>query len=93
MGFGIDYSYGSGLTAPKMKKEGVTFVARYLATLPNSKCINKAEADNLIKAGIRVVLVWETTADRVLSGHGGGVADAKEADRQASSLGMKGIPI
>jgi hypothetical protein len=93
MAEGIDYSYGSGLTAAAMKSAGKHFACRYLATLPNSKCINKAEASGLLRAGLSVVLVWETTADRVLSGHGGGVADAREADRQARGLGMAGIPL
>lgn len=93
MAEGIDYSYGSGLAANAIKAAGKHFVCRYLATLPNSKCINRAEASNLLGAGLSVVLVWETAADRVLSGHGGGVADAREADRQATGLGMKGIPL
>lgn len=93
MAEGIDYSYGSGLTANSMKGAGKHFAARYLAYLPNSKCITRAEASNLLKAGVSVVLVWETVADRVLSGSGGGAADAREADRQAKALGMAGIPI
>src|SRR5215831_17065398 len=93
MAEGIDYSYGSGLSAAAMKNAGKHFVCRYLATLPNSKCINKAEAANLLHAGLSVVLVWETTADRCLSGRGGGQADAREADRQARGLGMTGIPL
>jgi len=93
MAEGIDYSYGSGLSAAAMKNAGKHFVCRYLATLPNSKCINRAEASNLLHAGLSVVLVWETTADRVLAGKGAGTADAREADRQATGLGMKGIPI
>jgi hypothetical protein len=93
MAEGIDYSYGSGLGAAAMKAAGKHFVCRYLATLPNSKCITKAEASNLLGAGLRIVLVWELSADRILSGHNAGVADAREADRQASALGMKGIPL
>lgn len=93
MAEGIDYSYGSGLGAAAIKAAGKHFVCRYLATLPNSKCITRAESSNLLGAGLSVVLVWETVADRVLSGHSGGVADAREADRQASALGMKGIPL
>jgi Domain of unknown function (DUF1906) len=93
MAEGIDYSYGSGLTANAMKAAGKHFAARYLANLPNSKCITGGEASNLLKAGVSVVLVWETVADRVLSGHGGGASDAREADRQARSLGMGGIPL
>jgi Domain of unknown function (DUF1906) len=93
MAEGIDYSYGGGLSAAAMKRAGKHFVARYLSTQPNSKNISSAEARNLLGAGLSVVLVWETTADRVLSGRNGGVADAREADRQANALGMRGIPL
>src|SRR5262252_2613731 len=82
MAEGIDYSYGSGLSANAMKSAGKHFACRYLATLPNSKCINRAEATNLLHAGLSVVLVWETVADRVLSGHNGGVPAAPEPARQ-----------
>lgn len=87
MAFGIDYSYGSGLTTGQMRSAGVTFVARYLSYLPNTKCINKAEFDNLVKAGLHVVLVWEDTGRDCARGHAGGVADATEANRQASIMG------
>ena len=93
MAEGIDYSYGSGLTADAIRKAGKVFVCRYLATLPNSKCITGAEAANLLGAGLKVVLVWETVSNRILSGHAGGTADAREADRQATALGMRGIPL
>ena len=93
MAFGIDYSYGSGLTTGQMKAAGVRFVCRYLSYLPNTKCINKAEFGNLVKAGLYVVLVWEDTGQDCRRGHAGGQADAREADRQASALGAKGIPI
>jgi len=93
MSEGIDYSFGSGLTTAQIKSAGKVFVARYLDYLPNGKVINKTEADNLLKAGLAIVLVFESTATRMLSGHGAGVADATEADKQVKSLGMAGIPV
>ena len=93
MAEGIDYSFGSGLTAAQITGAGKHFVCRYLSTQPNPKNINKAEFDNLVHAGLTVVLVWETTANRILSGHAGGVADAREADKQARALGAAGIPV
>ena len=91
MAFGIDYSYGSGLSANQMKAAGVTFVCRYLSYQPNSKNITPAEFANLRKAGLTVVLVWEG------SGHEGGSTNgasaAREANRQAAALGAGGIPI
>lgn len=93
MAEGIDYSFGSGITATQIKAAGKAFVCRYLATLPNPKCITKAEFTNLRSAGLNVVLVWETTADRPLAGHAAGAADAKAADAQAAALGAPGIPL
>jgi|SRR5215471_2512590 len=85
-GFGIDYSYGQGLTTAQMHRGGVTFVCRYLAYLPNGKCINKAEFDNLVKAGIKVVLVWEQDGRDCMGGRARGVAHAQEAAKQAHAL-------
>jgi hypothetical protein len=93
MAFGIDYSFGGGLSAATMKSAGVTFVARYLDYLPNGKVINKAEFDNIIHAGMAVVLVWEGTGKDCIRGHAGGVADAHEAERQATALGAPGAII
>lgn len=91
--FGIDYSFGSGLTTAQMKAAGVKFVCRYLDYLPNGKVINSTEAVNLVKAGIEIVLVFESTANRMLGGHAAGVADAQEADRQVKALGFAGVPV
>lgn len=91
--FGIDYSFGSGLTAAQMKAAGVKFVCRYLDYLPNKKVINSTEAVNLVKAGIEIVLVFESTAERMKGGRAAGIADAQEADKQAKALGFTGIPI
>jgi hypothetical protein len=93
MAEGIDYSFGQGLSAGAIKSGGKAFVCRYLAYLPNSKCINRAEFDNLVKAGLKVVLVWEQSGTDCKRGHAGGVADAREADRQATALGAHGAVI
>jgi len=93
MAFGIDYSYGSGLTAAQMKAAGVTFVCRYLSYQPNGKNISRAEFDNLVSAGLKVVLVWEQTGHDGKGGRAWGLAHAHEADRQAAALGAHGIPI
>jgi hypothetical protein len=59
-----------------------------------SKNLSKAEAKTLSDAGIWIVVIWETTANRALSGHAGGVADATEAAKQATACGMpSGRPI
>jgi hypothetical protein len=91
--FGIDYSFGGGLTANRMKAAGVAFVARYLSWQPNPKNINKTEFDNLVKSGLHVVLVWEGTGRDCVNGFHGGHHDAQEADRQARALGAPGVPL
>ena len=93
MAFGIDYSFGSGVTATQIKASGAQFVARYLSNPGNPKNITKAEFDNLVNAGLKVVLVYEYRANDILRGHAGGVADANSAEAQVKALGADGIPI
>ena len=53
----------------------------------NAKDITAAEAQKLLDAGLRLALVWETTAARAGAGFEAGVADAKAAEAQADALG------
>jgi hypothetical protein len=91
--FGIDYAWGRpGVAA--LKSNGVKFVARYLSHDTTGKNLTKTEAKQLSDAGISLVVVWESTAERPLAGHAAGVADAKAAAGQAKSCGMPdGRPI
>ena len=84
--FGIDYAWSHPSIAA-MRSAGVKFVCRYLSH-DASKDLSRGEADRLSEAGIWIVVVWETTANRALSGKAGGVADAKDAARQAAACGM-----
>ncbi|GAA1545622.1 hypothetical protein GCM10009678_30320 [Actinomadura kijaniata] len=91
--FGIDYAWGRPGPAA-LKRAGAKFVCRYLSHDRTGKNLTRAEAEELSRAGIWLVVVWETTASRALSGRAGGVADAREAQRQASAVGMPaGRPI
>jgi hypothetical protein len=84
---GIDCA--SPITNPAaLKKAGKSFACRYLSTPGNAKNLTKGEADGLKRAGVGIVCVFETTADRALSGHAGGVLDAHAARTQASVCGM-----
>ena len=84
--FGIDYAWGRpGPTA--IKGIGAKFVCRYLSH-DTGKNLTAAEARSLSAAGIWIVVVWETTAQRSLAGKAAGAADAREADRQAKACGM-----
>lgn len=83
---GLDYT---GLSPNEVKARGASFVMRYLSYTPY-KNLTRNEAEELKKLGIKVGVVWETTADRALSGYGAGEADAHEALRQAIECGMVG---
>lgn len=70
-----------------MKKAGVEFVCRYLSN-DSKKDLSPAEAQAASKAGISCVVVWESVADRALSGFDGGKADAQKALAKAKECGM-----
>lgn len=82
---GVDYSWarpgGAALHA-----SGYGFAARYLSHDPG-KNISAAEANDLRNNGVDVVLVWESTATRALSGHDAGVQDAQAAVAQLADCG------
>jgi hypothetical protein len=91
--FGVDYSWGRP-GAAALKRAGVKFACRYLSHDTTGKNLTLAEARQLSAAGIWIVVVWQTTADRALSGRAGGVADARSARGQAEACGMPdGRPI
>jgi hypothetical protein len=83
---GLDFAFirPSGDT---LRSEGYSFAARYLS-YESSKNITKPEADDLIAAGLDVVLVWEEAGDAALGGYGQGVSDAEAAQTLAISVGM-----
>jgi hypothetical protein len=91
--FGVDYAWGRP-GASALKQAGVKFVCRYLSHDTTGKNLILAEARQLTSAGIWIVVVWESTAQRALSGHAAGVADAEAAVQQAAACGMPdGRPI
>lgn len=92
---GVDYYSGAfPATFPDaLRRAGKTFAMRYLSETP-AKNLTRAEAEKLAAAGIDVGVVWETVANRALSGRGGGVQDARTAEAQAKGCGMPaGRPI
>lgn len=80
--------YVSGPSAAELKAAGIKFVCRYLSTAGNPKNLTVAEAKALHSAGIAIVLVFETTANRALGGFAAGKSDASSALAQAHSLGV-----
>ena len=90
---GIDYAWADPKPAPScLTSSGVGFIMRYFS-YDLSKDLTQAELNSAVAGGIAVGVVWETTANRMLGGHGAGVSDAMEADARAEALGMSGIPL
>ena len=90
---GIDYSTArpsiSGLWSA-----GKRFACRYLAYLPNAKVLTVTELRALQRQGMGVVLNWEQGSGDMFDGFLRGQTHAREAYRQALSLGAPNtIPI
>lgn len=78
---GVDFAAGRP-GAAAIKAAGFDFVVRYLSDggpgLPG-KLLLPEEFRDYLDHGVAVVFMWETTADRMLSGHDGGLSDAMAA--------------
>ncbi|WP_409346772.1 DUF1906 domain-containing protein [Paenibacillus sp. MBLB4367] len=73
--------------AMRFKEEGYEFVCRYL--VPSGwKRLTGEEADAISKAGMQIVSVFETTADRALGGRAAGLADGAFAAQTAHAVGQ-----
>lgn len=92
MAKGIDYAWHGTINWDCLVNSGVHYICRYFSFDP-SKDLSKSELDGAMANGIEVAVVWETTANRMLSGYNGGVADAKESKNRANNLGIGTIPI
>lgn len=80
--------------ATELAKAKVEFVCRYLSTSGNPKNITANEVKILHAAGLGIVLVFETEANRALSGASGGKADGESAQLQANTLEVpRSVPI
>lgn len=83
---GLDYAW-THPPATAVKAAGFGFAARYLSH-DTSKNLNHTEARALMGQGVDLVVVWESGAQDMLRGRGGGVADAKTAAGQAGAAGL-----
>ncbi|MGH7743843.1 MAG: glycoside hydrolase domain-containing protein [Candidatus Dormibacteria bacterium] len=87
---GIDFAAGRP-GAVAIKAAGFDFVVRYLtpggAALPGKQLLGYEYADYL-QNDISVCFMWETTADRALSGSVGGLADSVAATQYLKQLGV-----
>ena len=83
---GVDIAWVRPTTA-QIKAAGAHFVARYLSP-DSTKNITKAEVADYKANGLGVVVVWESSANRMLGGKAAGVADAKAAEVQRAAVGL-----
>lgn len=81
---GIDYSTAYP-GAQLIKQAGKRFVVRYLAD--DDRGLTSDEYIDLVQNDIEVVVIYEGTADRALSGYDGGRFDAEYANGKLISLG------
>jgi Domain of unknown function (DUF1906) len=84
---GVDFSDsrpgGAALVAA-----GKTFVVRYVPYGGYQKGLTAAEIADYQAHGLAIALVWESTANRALSGKTAGVSDARTAQAAAAALGF-----
>ena len=74
-------------TAAAIRAEGYAFAGRYL--VPSGwKALTKDEAEIITAAGLRLLTVWETTADRAKGGAAAGAVDGANALKCAHEIGM-----
>lgn len=94
---GIDCAFSPHPPASAIRDAGFGFVCRYMSPMTandgNGKNLLAAELGQLRAAGLSVVVVEESTAGRMRSGHAAGVADAQHANAVTAALGMGGVPV
>jgi len=83
----IGFDYTERIDPAALKAAGCRVVFRYLSQPGWPKNLTGAEAEELLAAGIAIVLNYETTATFMLGGYAAGVACAKSARAQADALG------
>lgn len=77
----------TALTASLFAKDGFTHALRYL--VPSGwKMLTKAEAQIISNAGMKIVSIFETTADRCKGGTANGIEDGKTAFMCALQVGQ-----
>lgn len=83
----VDYSAGT-ISPADLAAEKIKIVCRYI-TGPDlaPKSLTRAEAEELLAAGVAIVCLWETTGNRMLGGAPAGHADGLAADANLIALG------
>lgn len=92
MAKGIDCAVPlTGETAAAIKKAGYDFAGRYLVPAVGTlarKALTRKESEAVTAAGLHLLTVWETTADRVKGGATAGMSDGKRALECAKAIEM-----
>jgi hypothetical protein len=86
---GVDYAWGRP-SVESIKAAGASFACRYLAWLPNGKCLDRTEANRLRAGGIDIVSNWEyygNWENDYSGGYNNGVIHAQEAQKQHVACG------
>jgi hypothetical protein len=83
---GVDYSFGRP-TLSTLKGLGYNFAVRYVSPGSSNKNISATEAANLKAAGIDIILVFESSTNRITAGYDAGFADAQTAMSQGAAAG------
>ena len=86
---GVDYSFSRPSLAG-LHAEGYTFVQRYFSfdePDTHGKILFPREAKRILSHGLAIISGWEYGSQDALGGYDQGVADAKEAEKQASDVG------
>ena len=86
MSNGLDFAWHQALDYGAFKRQGFSFVARYLSH-DDGKNLHRDEAAAWLAQGINIVLVWETTSTRAEDGYAAGQQDARDAVAQAAACG------
>jgi hypothetical protein len=95
---GVDFAFNPHPTIAQLRTLGARFVGRYLAAEAplggsNGKIISVAEKDEILAAGLSLVMFHEWDATAMLGGYGAGVAAAHSDNQQLAQLGMTGCPV
>jgi peptidoglycan hydrolase-like protein with peptidoglycan-binding domain len=97
MAKGYDWAFSPHPGAAALTGAGATFAVRYLSDIAvnnaNGKNLTLSERNALRAAGLVIAVVYETAADRALSGNAAGISDAKAAESELATLGMSGMPV
>lgn len=93
-GEGVDYSWAR-IKAVVLKQNGKSFALRYLYDDgQGGKGLDADEVKDLLGGGVELPVVFESFAQRALSGFAAGVVDAQAAQAQLAAVGLPtGMPI